>query len=88
MKKSKREPAALRAGLLNEKGKNGAELKPEHLRLAREALKMANPNRPIDELIDTFGWLARNEKPQIGFLRAEAISALTCALSEHRAMRP
>ena len=83
-KEQEQEPVALRAGLVNEKASIAGQPKPQHLTLARLTLKTTNPSGPIEDLIDTFGWLARNENPQVNYVRAEAVAALTLALSERR----
>jgi hypothetical protein len=44
---------------------------------------MANPNEPIEQLLDAFRFVARNEGIQ-NFTPAEAIQALNLALSEGR----
>jgi hypothetical protein len=80
----KQKPAPLRGSLVNEKASIAGQPKPQHLTLARLTLKTTNPNGPIEDLIDTFGWLARNENPQVNYVRAEAVAALTLALSERR----
>ena len=62
------------------KGKEGTE--ENHLiTVARQVLKLTNPNAPLDHLLDTFSSLHHGS-----YTRAEANQALSVALSEHRAL--
>jgi len=51
--------------------------------LARETLKLTNPNNPIDELVDTCQWLLRQKNGSAA--RADVVAALNVALAERRA---
>lgn len=63
----------------------GASMKDEALvSIARETLKMTNPDAPIEHLIDAFRQVRGREEPRL--TNAEINRALTIALSERRVM--
>jgi hypothetical protein len=52
------------------------------IEIARETLKLTNPNGQMDELVDAFGSVSRQEK--IPYKKADAVGALNVALAERR----